>query len=91
MVDLGSHSLKKMDEDSNFQIQELPSRTRLSSTAFFTFIRPCVAELLATMCFVFVDVCSTGYGKVNVVGFTHGFSLFVLVAATASVRYVLVI
>ena len=88
MVDLGLHSLNKMEQDSNFQIQELPSRTRASSAAFFKYIRPCVAEMMATMLFVFVDVCSISNGWYA--AFTHGFILFVLVSATASVRYVVV-
>jgi hypothetical protein len=89
MVDLGSHNLCKMEQDNNFEIQELPSRTRVSSNVFYTFIRPCVAEMLATMCFVFVDLCSVGSPyHAGLAGFTHGFVLFVLVAATATVRYV---
>lgn len=86
MVDLGSHSLNRMDEGSDFQIEELPSRIRMSANVFYTFIRPCVAEMIATMSFVFVDVCSIRSGPYA--GFTHGFILFVLVAATANIRYV---
>jgi hypothetical protein len=41
------------------------------------------------MCFVFVDLCSVGSPHhAGLAGFTHGFVLFVLVAATATVRYV---
>jgi hypothetical protein len=88
MVDLGSHGLNKMDEGSNnFQIEELPSQRRAFSAGFLKYIRPCVAEMLATMLFVFVDVCSISGGFFA--AFTHGFILFVLVAATAIVRYVL--
>ena len=68
-----------MDEDSNLQIEEPPSQTRRSGNVFYTYIRPCVAEMIATMSLVFVDVCGGGF---------HGFTLFVLVAATANIRYV---
>ena len=85
MVDLGSRGLNRMDEDSNFQIEELPSRIRMSANLFYTYIRPCIAEMIATMCFVFVDVCSVGGSNA---AFTHGFILFVLVASTANIRYV---
>ena len=85
MVDLGSHSLSKMADDSNFQIEELPSLARSHSEIFYKFIRPCIAELIGSMCFVFVDVCSVVWAPFA--AFTHGFILFVLVAVTASVRY----
>ncbi|XP_028393979.1 aquaporin-8-like isoform X3 [Dendronephthya gigantea] len=81
MVDLGSHSLNRMADDNNFQIEELPSLTRSYSRIFHKFVRPCIAELIATMFFVFMDVCSISIYA----AFTHGFILFVLVAATASV------
>jgi hypothetical protein len=87
MVDLDSNSLKKMDEGRNVQFQESPSQRREFFGAFFKYIRPCAAEMLATMLFVFVDVCSISDG--GFAAFTHGFILFVLVAATANVRYVL--
>ena len=89
MVDLGSQTFPRMDEERTFQIDELPSRTRVSSALFHRYIRPCVAEMLATMSFVFVDVCSVYMYAKNqgtYAGFTHGFILFVLVASTASIR-----
>ena len=61
-----------------------PSRPTLASVIFFKFIRPCMAEMLGTMTFVFADVCSVSIG--NDSAFTHGFILFVNVAATAKVR-----
>jgi hypothetical protein len=68
---------------TTFQIQEPPSEeTRVPSPIFFTFVRPLLAEIMATALLVFVDVCGWRYGFVN------GFTLFVLVAATANVRYV---
>lgn len=71
-----------MDEDSNFQIEEPPSRVRTRGDIFYTYIRPCVAEMIATMSLVFIDVCSERNG------YAHGYILFVLVAATAKIRYV---
>ena len=70
---------------TTFQIQEPPSEPRGPSPLFFTFVRPLVAEMMATTLLVFVDVCGLRYGFVN------GFTLFVLVAATANVRYVVVV
>lgn len=61
-----------------------PRRPTMASVIFFKFIRPCMAEMLGTMTFVFVGVCSVSLG--NYAGFTHGFILFVNVAATATVR-----
>lgn len=61
-----------------------PSRPPMASVIFFKFIRTYVAEMLGTMTFVFVDVCSVSLG--NYAAFTHGFILFVNVAATAKVR-----
>ena len=87
MVDIESSSIQKMDmpdEKSSFRMDEIPSRSRTTSMVYFRLVRPCLAELVATMLFVYVDVCSIeGKGA----GFTHGFILFVLVAATAGVRY----
>ena len=87
MVDIESSSVQKMDmpdEKSSFRMDETPSRSRTTSMVYFKFVRPCLAELVATMLFVYVDVCSIeGKGA----GFTHGFILFVLVAVTAGVRY----
>ncbi len=70
---------------TTFQIQEPPSETRGPSPIFFTFVRPLVAEMMATTLLVFVDVCGRRYGMVN------GFTLFVLVAATTNIRYVVVV
>ena len=61
------------------------SRPTMASVIFFKFIRTFVAEMLGTMTFVFVDVCSVS-GRGYTAGFTHGFILFVNVAATAKVR-----
>ena len=69
---------------TTFQIQEPPSEPR-GPSPILTFVRPLVAEMMATTLLVFVDVCGLRYGFVN------GFTLFVLVAATANVRYVVVV
>jgi hypothetical protein len=53
------------------------------SRVFLKYIRTFVAELLATATFVFVGVCSAKY---HTTAFTHGFILFVNVAATANIR-----
>jgi hypothetical protein len=64
------------------------SRPTMASFIFYKFIRTCVAEMLGTMTFVFVDVCSVSldFASGKFAGFTHGFILFVNVAATATVR-----
>ena len=64
----------------------MPSRSGRFLLLFFKYIRPCVAEFLGTMLFVFMDVCSGTNGRLSP-GFTHAFILFVVVAATARVRY----
>jgi hypothetical protein len=64
------------------------------SHVFLKYIRTFVAELLATATFVFVGVCSaeyttkyTEYREIRrTAAFTHGFILFVNVAATANIR-----
>ena len=58
---------------------------------FLTFIRPFVAELLGVMLFVFVGVtclCKvpTGASRIST-ALAHAFTLFVMVAVTAKVRY----
>ena len=82
------------DDGTSFIIQESPSQTRVFSPTFFPFVQPLLAEMMATMLFVFVDECSgccsspfplrepTRNGMVN------GYILFVLVAATTNIRYV---
>ncbi|XP_028393977.1 aquaporin-8-like isoform X2 [Dendronephthya gigantea] len=65
--------------------EEESSKSRSSpscSAVFSKFIRPCMAEFIGTMTFVFIDVCSVDG---HYAGFTHGFILFVNVAATATV------
>ena len=73
-------------EEGEEAMESSKSRPSLASLIFFKFIRTCVAEMLGTMTFVFVDVCSVGLNLGVDAGFTHGFILFVNVAATATVR-----
>ena len=63
--------------------EEVLPRSSIDSNFFFKYIRPCVAEMLATATLVFVDICSRSYGGW---AFAHAFILFVNVAATANVR-----
>ena len=89
MVDLRSNNLNTMEIENPqaFEIRVTPSLNRKASVIFFNYVRPCSAEFLATMFFVFVDVCSLSSSLYA--GFTHAFILFVLVATTAGIRSVL--
>jgi hypothetical protein len=64
---------------------------RTAAYMFIHFIRPLFAELFGVMFFVFVGVSSvcrnkTGTARIAT-GLAHAFTLFVMVAATAKVRY----
>ncbi len=80
------------DDGTSFIIQESPSRTRVFSPTFFPFVQPLLAEMMATMLFVFVDECSVAAVHLPLEshsnGMVNGYILFVLVAATTNIRYV---
>ena len=73
----------EQEEEKGVLMEEPKRVASLREVIFFKFVRPCIAEFIATMLFVFVAVCSIS-GRAA--GFTHGFILFVLVAVTATVR-----
>lgn len=78
-------------KDAGKEFEDCPSSESDPAYCFAHFIRPLLAELFGVMFFVFVGVTclsptATGTSRIST-ALAHAFILFVMVAATAEVRY----
>jgi hypothetical protein len=63
------------------------SSTPRQSSVFMKYVRPCFAEFLVVLIFVFIGVCSVA-NVPSFIPFVHGLAIMVLAFLAGGIRYV---
>lgn len=75
-----------LGEEDEYTVSVKKVMPATTAVIFYKYIRPCVAEFLGTILFVFVCVCGTGHGE-TFPGLSTSYILVGIIAMLATVRY----